>query len=164
MCKTNSFFVCAEWNYSAAFGVLLHPSYQVDVMFMLKTKSVILMIMSSYVIEPGFYIVLPYCWALMSCDFTPWASLSAGPITHGPLLEKNKCFPWGLVYYKKTHSLSMSDKRLWKILNWNIRGINAEEKWLALANKIEESGCDIICLQETKRQTFDMDYIKKILS
>jgi hypothetical protein len=33
---------------------------------------------------------------------------------------------------------------------------------LALENKIEESGCDIICLQETKRQTFDMDYIKKI--
>jgi exonuclease III len=33
---------------------------------------------------------------------------------------------------------------------------------LALENKIEESGCDIICLQETKRQTFDMDYIKII--
>jgi exonuclease III len=44
----------------------------------------------------------------------------------------------------------MSDKKLWKILNWNIRGINAEEKWLALANKIVEGGCDIICLQNEK--------------
>jgi hypothetical protein len=61
------------------------------------------------------------------------------------------------------HSLSMSDKRLWKILNWNIRGINAEEKLLALANKIEESGCDIIRLQETKRQIIDLDFIKKIV-
>jgi hypothetical protein len=32
---------------------------------------------------------------------------------------------------------------------------------LALANKIEESGCDIICLQETKRESFTMEYIKK---
>jgi exonuclease III len=55
----------------------------------------------------------------------------------------------------------MSNKKLWKIHNWNIRGINAEEKCLALANKINESGCDIICLQETKRQTFDLDFLKK---
>jgi exonuclease III len=55
----------------------------------------------------------------------------------------------------------MEHKRSWKILNWNLRGINSEKKWLALASKIEESNCDIICLQETKRETFDMDYIKK---
>jgi hypothetical protein len=30
-----------------------------------------------------------------------------------------------------------------------------------LSNKIDESGCDIICLQETKRENFDLDYIKK---
>jgi hypothetical protein len=63
---------------------------------------------------------------------------------------------------QKSHSLSMSGKKLGKILNWNIRGINAEEKWLALENKINESGCDIIYLQETKRQTFDLDFIKKL--
>jgi exonuclease III len=55
----------------------------------------------------------------------------------------------------------MDHKRLWKILNWNLRGINSEKKWLALASKIEESNCDIICLQETKRESFDMEYIKK---
>jgi exonuclease III len=31
---------------------------------------------------------------------------------------------------------------------------------VGLANKIEESGCDIICIQETKRQTFDLAFIK----
>jgi exonuclease III len=56
----------------------------------------------------------------------------------------------------------MDKNRLWEILNWNLRGINSEKKWLALSNKIDESGCDIICLQETKRESFDLDYIKKI--
>jgi exonuclease III len=46
-------------------------------------------------------------------------------------------------------------------MNWNLRGINSEKKWLALYNKIEESGCDIICLQETKRENFDMEYLRK---
>jgi exonuclease III len=56
----------------------------------------------------------------------------------------------------------MDKNRIWKILNWNLRGINSEKKWLALASKIQESGCDIICLQETKRESFTMEYIKKI--
>jgi exonuclease III len=55
----------------------------------------------------------------------------------------------------------MDLNRSWKILNWNLRGINSEKKWLALSSKIVESGCDIICLQETKRESFDLDYIKK---
>ena len=49
----------------------------------------------------------------------------------------------------------------WNVLNWNIRGINSQEKWLAIANKINESNSDIICLQETKRENFDLEYIKK---
>jgi exonuclease III len=55
----------------------------------------------------------------------------------------------------------MSHKRLWKILNWNIRGINSENKWNALSSKIEEINCDIICIQETKREHFDGQYLKK---
>lgn len=54
------------------------------------------------------------------------------------------------------------NNRAWKVLNWNIRGINSSNKWLALGNKIEESGCSIVCLQETKREAFDSAYIKKI--
>jgi hypothetical protein len=47
-------------------------------------------------------------------------------------------------------------------MNWNIRGINSEKKWSALSNKIDECGCDIICLQETKRQSFDHQYLQKL--
>jgi exonuclease III len=56
----------------------------------------------------------------------------------------------------------MDNNRMWKIMNWNLRGINSEKKWLALASKIEESGCDIIFLQETKRELLDMYCIKKL--
>lgn len=48
----------------------------------------------------------------------------------------------------------------WSILNWNVRGINSSDKWLALPNKIEESGCAILSLQETKRDHFDSSYLK----
>lgn len=51
--------------------------------------------------------------------------------------------------------------REWNILNWNIRGINDPKKWTAIANKIEESQCSILCLQETKKETFDSSFIKK---
>lgn len=43
----------------------------------------------------------------------------------------------------------------WSILNWNIRGINDPKKWTAIKNKIEESHCAVLCLQETKGDTFD---------
>jgi exonuclease III len=50
----------------------------------------------------------------------------------------------------------------WNILNWNIRGLGEKAKWLALQNKIEESQCDILCLQETKKEDIDMGFIKKL--
>jgi len=55
----------------------------------------------------------------------------------------------------------MDSRRYSKILFWNIRGINAQEKWDALRGKIIESACQIICIQETKRENFDIFYIKK---
>jgi exonuclease III len=48
-----------------------------------------------------------------------------------------------------------------EIMNWNIRGINSEKKWLAIASKIDECGCDIICIQETTREDFDIQFIRK---
>ena len=50
--------------------------------------------------------------------------------------------------------------RNWNILNWNIRGINDSNKWLALRNKIAEANVDIVCLQETKKEHFDYGYLK----
>ncbi|XP_073360397.1 uncharacterized protein [Aegilops tauschii subsp. strangulata] len=43
----------------------------------------------------------------------------------------------------------------------NIRGINDPKKWDALSNKIAESACSTICLQETKRDHFATAYIRK---
>ena len=48
----------------------------------------------------------------------------------------------------------------WNVLCWNIRGLNATEKHDAVRDKIEESGCSIVCLQETKLWNFDMPLIK----
>jgi exonuclease III len=54
----------------------------------------------------------------------------------------------------------MDNNKNWKIVKWNIRGIKSDKKWNALSNKIDECGCDIICLQETKRESFDSKYIR----
>lgn len=51
--------------------------------------------------------------------------------------------------------------RSWKVLCWNIRGIDAKNKWESIKNKITKSSCDIISIQETKRETFDITYIRK---
>ena len=47
----------------------------------------------------------------------------------------------------------------WNVLCWNIRGMNSDPKLLALSNAIATSGCSVICLQETKREHFDVSYI-----
>jgi exonuclease III len=46
------------------------------------------------------------------------------------------------------------------VLDWNVRGLNDKDKRLAVYNKIEESNCVIICLQETKFEIFDHTFIK----
>ena len=48
----------------------------------------------------------------------------------------------------------------WNILSWNIRGINSDKKLLALRNAIDSSGCSVICIQETKREAFDLAFLK----
>lgn len=50
----------------------------------------------------------------------------------------------------------------WNILCWNVRGLNASKKQLALSNAIASSGCAIICLQETKMPSVDLALIKTI--
>jgi exonuclease III len=53
------------------------------------------------------------------------------------------------------------NSRSWHILCWNIRGLNALGKWDAVRDKIEESACSVICLQETKKEHFDLSSIRK---
>jgi exonuclease III len=51
--------------------------------------------------------------------------------------------------------------RSWNILCWNVRGINDKFKWEAIRNKIDECSANIFCLQETKRESFDLFFIRK---
>ena len=52
-------------------------------------------------------------------------------------------------------------QKCWKVLCWNVRGINSEEKWNSIKDTISEAGCDIFCFQETKRQNFDNQFLRK---
>jgi len=42
-----------------------------------------------------------------------------------------------------------------------VRGINSEEKWNPIRDTLSETACDIFCLQETKRESFDLQFIRK---
>ena len=52
--------------------------------------------------------------------------------------------------------------RTWKVLCWNVWGINSDKKWDAVRGCVMESSCYIVCLQETKKHSFDHLFIKKI--
>jgi exonuclease III len=56
------------------------------------------------------------------------------------------------------------DSRVWNILCWNIRGLNDSGKWGVVRNKLEENACSIVCLQETRRDHFDMAFIRNFAS
>lgn len=49
--------------------------------------------------------------------------------------------------------------RSWKILCWNVRGLNTDKKWNSIHDRVMESNCDTFCLQETKRSSFDLSSI-----
>lgn len=49
----------------------------------------------------------------------------------------------------------------WKVLSWNVRGLNSDKKWNAIYDRLSTVHCDILCLQETKREQFDLSYIRK---
>jgi len=52
--------------------------------------------------------------------------------------------------------------RSWNILHWNVRGLNSKEKWNPIRNKIVDLAVDIICLQETKKDSFDTAFLRNI--
>jgi exonuclease III len=50
----------------------------------------------------------------------------------------------------------------WNILNWDVRGLNSQDKCNDIRAKIEESRCSIFCLQETKADHFDSSAVCKL--
>lgn len=58
--------------------------------------------------------------------------------------------------------MNQSPNRHWKILCWNVRGINTRNKWDAIKNKVVDYFCDIVCFQETKKEVFDNSFLKNV--
>jgi hypothetical protein len=54
----------------------------------------------------------------------------------------------------------MNTARSYKILVWNVRGINSQQKWDAIRDKLGETSADIVCFQETKCDNFDSSYLR----
>lgn len=54
--------------------------------------------------------------------------------------------------------------KLWKVLSWNVRGINSEKKWNSVRDRISENNCDVVCLQETKRSHIDISFLHNFCS
>jgi exonuclease III len=55
----------------------------------------------------------------------------------------------------------MDFSRNWNILCWNVRGLNDPNKWDSIRNKLEESACSLFCFQETKKEDFDIMFLRK---
>ena len=49
----------------------------------------------------------------------------------------------------------------WKVLCWNVRGLNSEVGHRAVRAKMEESPCSVICLQATKCGVFITELLEK---
>jgi exonuclease III len=58
--------------------------------------------------------------------------------------------------------MSSANHRTWNLLNWNVRGLNTYDKCNAVRAKIKESSCNIICIQETKRASFDPSFVRQL--
>ena len=93
-----------------------------------------------------------YFFIIISPDVIGLCNLIASAISGLVLGRPNKSFPPAFVL--------VDNNKFKKILIWNIKGINSQEKWDAIRDKINEIACQIIYLQETKRESFDTFYIK----
>lgn len=58
--------------------------------------------------------------------------------------------------------MNQNHVRMWNVLCWNVRGLNAVKKWDSVKNKVLQANCEIICLQETKIQNLDLAFLRKI--
>lgn len=58
--------------------------------------------------------------------------------------------------------MDTNNSRKWNVMSWNVRSINARWKWDAVKDKVSQSFCDIVYLQETKKDFFDRPFLKNI--
>lgn len=68
-----------------------------------------------------------------------------------------------LIQFMVTFSLpfAMDNQfRSWNVMCWNVKGMNVDAKILMIRQKVEESGCQVLCLQKTKKHNFTLVDIK----
>ena len=52
--------------------------------------------------------------------------------------------------------------RSWKVLCWNVRGLNSDARQRSVREKVIESQCSVLCLQETKLSSCSHSIMKSI--
>ena len=57
--------------------------------------------------------------------------------------------------------MNQSGFKDWKVLCWNVCDLNSEAQQLVVKQKIDESGCSVFCLQETKCMHIDHRFIRR---
>src|SRR3954464_13659961 len=57
-------------------------------------------------------------------------------------------------------SMDTYSTRNWNVLCWNVRGLNSNAGQRAVREKIDESQCSIICIQETNGPSIDSNFVK----
>lgn len=60
------------------------------------------------------------------------------------------------------YSMNQMSMRNWKVLCWNVRGLNSETRQRSVTEKITKSQCAVACLQETKLSDCPRSLIKSI--
>lgn len=61
-------------------------------------------------------------------------------------------------FYFAWFVLNLNSFRDWKVLRWNVRGLNSDACQRVVRHKINESGCFVICLEETKCSHIDQRF------
>lgn len=50
-----------------------------------------------------------------------------------------------------------------KIMSWNVRGLGSKRKRDVVRNIIRSLRCDVVCIQETKLDNYDLSYVSSLL-
>jgi hypothetical protein len=83
------------------------------------------------------------CHLLLSVCVLEWLARTAGWCVLGiasvPLIQGVRIVLCFISYPVSNHNKN------WKVLSWNVRGLNDSRKWSAIRNTIEESACVVLC-------------------
>ena len=60
------------------------------------------------------------------------------------------------------YSMNRMLMRNWKVLYWNVCGLNSETRQRSVREKVAQSQCAVICLQETKLSDCPRSLVKSI--